>query len=174
MAFKLKLSPDLQQQIENDRRETKRLFELPPRWLARYLLTTVRSIRKHSRFGPYDCVYDPQLFWNLVPETAFRLGESRFILDERSDPEVRQMSNEQLRFSTLLALQHTSALTYWNCAGARVFFCDVANGNPVVFALDHLVQPSPDDWAATHIKNIAHHRGISECNGTWTPAMDHY
>ncbi len=109
-----------------------------------------------------------------MPELAFRLGENQFILDERSDPEVRQMSNEQLRFSTLLALQHTSALTYWNYAGARVFFCDVANGNPVVFALDHLVQPSPDDWAAKHLKDIAHHRGITDCNGTWTPAMDCY
>lgn len=174
MAFKLNLSPDLREQIDGDRRETVRLYGLAPRWLARYLLTTVREIRKQSSFGPYDCVYDPQLFWNLVPELAYRLGEQHFTVDERSDPEVRQLSDEQLRFNTLLALQHTSAQTYWRCAGARVFFCDVANGNPVVFALDHLVKPSPDDWAAKHVMNVAHHRGITECNGTWTPAMDHY
>lgn len=82
------------------------------------------------------------------------------------------MSNEQLRFNTLLALRYTSAQTYWDCPGARVFFGDVANGNPVVFALDHLVPPSHDDWAANHLKDIARHRGINDCNGTWSPAMN--
>jgi hypothetical protein len=73
------LSPELQQKVEDDRRETERLFGLAPRWLARRLLVTARSIRQRSeKWMSHDVVYDAKLLWHLVPEVAYRLSERSF------------------------------------------------------------------------------------------------
>ncbi|WP_058089340.1 hypothetical protein [Aquabacterium parvum] len=136
MALKLDLKPEQRARIERVTCEVLRLYALTPRWLARYLLTTARDLRRFCAWGPMDCVYDARLLWQLIPELAYRLGETRFLADERIDGEVRCMSDDMLRCQVLMALRNVSIHAYWHSPSAHVFFHEVANGNPVVFGVD--------------------------------------
>jgi len=169
MALKLDLKPEQRARIERITCEVLRLYALTPRWLARYLLTTARDLRRFCAWGPMDCIYDARLLWQLIPELAYRLGEARFLADERIDGEVRCMSDDMLRCQVLMALRNVSIHAYWHSPSAHVFFHEVANGNPVVFGVDHLVAPGPGDWAAQYLAEIALRRGARDFHGKWTP-----
>lgn len=143
MAFTLSyLSPDLHRQIEADRIERRRLHELTPRWLARYLVTTARVIRTHCRWGPDAPVYDAQLMWHLVPELAYRLGERCFTADERRDRHVVVLTDLALSQRTLSALQNVCAAAYHDVSASRIFLRDSTEGNPIAYGLAHLVASS--------------------------------
>lgn len=171
MAFKLNLSPEARQQMELDQREALRLYRLPDRWLARELMRMARVLRAmEPRYGPYDNVYDASMFWHLIPEIAFRLGERQFVQDERSDPGIRKLPVTTLRSRAAISWMNCGSMAYLKVPESRMFFREVCNGSPIIYALDRLALPSTDDVFRKRIIEVSKCRKVYS-NGIWTPAM---
>ena len=171
MAFKFNLSHETQMRLEYEEREALRLYRLPDRWLARELVRMARFMRSmEPRFGPYDNVYDATMFWHLVPEIAFRLGERQFVQYERSDPEIRKLTASNLRTRAGLSWGNCGSNNYRREPEGRMFFREACNGSPLVYALDRLVLPGNDDVFCKRIIEVSKFRNVNS-NGIWTPAM---
>lgn len=171
MAFRLALSAETRERIDREHHEALRLYAVPDRWLARDLLQRVRRLRVFPRvWSPLDCVYDAALFWHLIPELAKRLGETALVLNERSDPEVQRLSDQDLRFRVANAWNNTGRYDY---PEHSLFFREIANGSPVCYAVDRLVAPAAADPFARHLREIARARD-THTDGRWTPAMLDY
>ena len=162
--------------------EIDRLFALPDRWLARELVSHARAARSIGReiFG-FEAKrpdrYQSELVWDVIPEIAFRLGETSFMNGERgggvrsmSDMELRLLACEQLHSRPLLLafarnLHHGvnvySLLTNWP-----------TGGNPVVFALDRIVPADREDpdWAARAINKACEAMGYDDVY-EWTAEL---
>ena len=122
--------------------EIVRLSSLDSRWLARALLRMARQLRvaRLSEMAQ-QTQRNARLYWQLVPELAWRLGERTMRIGERTDGAISQLSDQDLRKSLLQALRESTP-TLDSHAG-RVFFREINDGNPIVLALNRLVPPSP-------------------------------
>lgn len=161
----------------------ERLYLLADRWLAAELLRLARSIRNStkysSRSGDTD-TYNSVLLWDVIPEVAHRLG-APLDLNESADQGIRRLESEMFRdfVATCLGNVATSymaeAKTGKLLEPVSVLFHSVPNGNPIAFALDRLVPPSPTclDRLASEIRNVSVARGLEE-QAAWTPSMQHY
>jgi len=171
MAFKLKLSAETRHRIDEEQREAIRLYNLPDRWLARELVRMARVMRPLTgRFGPDDYVYDSTMLWHVVPEIAYRLGETQFLEHERCRPEIRQLTNTGLRIVAGISWKNCSAFLYQQTVEGRMFFREACNGSPMVYALDRLALPDEKDVIAKLILEVSRYRNIPS-TGVWTPAM---
>lgn len=171
MAFKIQLSAETRKRLVQEEREALRLYGLSDRWLARELIRMARVLRvMRPEFGPHDCVYDASVFWQIVPEIGFRLGERQFEQNERSNPEVRRLSNMALRIVAGISWRNCGAYAYRGTSEGRMFFREAVNGSPIVYALDRLALPDESDVIARHILEVSRYRNV-QSTGIWTPAM---
>jgi len=97
------------------------------------------------------------------------LGETVFLRHERSDAEINRLSNADLRSRTANAWNNTSRFDY--PVESALFFRELANGSPVGYALDRLIDVAPDatDPFARRLREIAHYRGATTVNGWRNP-----
>lgn len=135
--------------LDEDAQEIQRLHSLSTRWLARSVLHSARALRTGQIMcRPYDIASEPRLYWQLMPELSFRLGERSFANHERQDSDVRALSDLKLKFYCLLAWQNLSPPTTVLTVQVRVFFGKARAGNPLDLALDRLLMPRGNDRQA--------------------------
>ena len=161
------LSEQSREKIRTTRVEVARLYALPNRWLAAEILRLARAAQKDLRaegFSPGDCVYDAAFAWNVLPELAKRLGATQFNQDERLDRSICGLSDSAFRFHAGYFIFNSSTNAIRNSILSR----EVANGNPVVFALDRVAVPEQGDPIAVRLREIAHVRSVPFA-GTWSP-----
>lgn len=164
------------------RSEMLRLNGLPDRWLARELMTITRAAR---HVGGH--ILSPQndvdlrlrsLLWDVIPEVAFRLGETEFLPGERSHA-VSGLTDTNLRtYSADLLSDRPYLVAFarrpWRGMNVYAFITRPAHdGNPVVIGLDRFADPDPDfpDKAAASINRRFEAEGI-EGVWTWSPPSD--
>jgi len=166
--FRKLLSKEAITRIEAQQAEVNRLFNLQNRWLAQELLKLAREIQpKLSSEGwcPADNVYDAVFAWQVIPELAKRLGATTFNLQERTDYRVIRSSSVDLRARAGHCLLNCGTQALRESLLTR----EVANGNPVVFAIDRLSAPGDEDPIARRLHEIANNRGVECHDGKWTP-----
>lgn len=184
--FSRLLTPAQRTRLARTRAENACLHALPDRWLAEALLRMARQIRAAhpDRPGnPRDCVYEPTFVWHVVPEVAKRLGATRLLPNEASDPRVSTLDGQALREPAGVCLQNV-ALDRWGrgdvlereAPSPEEILChSISNGNPLAFALDRLC-PAPEegadwhDWIARHMRESSRFRGLSP-TPAWSPAL---
>lgn len=162
--------------------EMHRLFSLPDRWLARELLTHARAAREigHDIFGrdaKLEHRYQAELMWDVIPEIAYRLGETEFKPGERA-ADIRRLTNAELRERTCDQLHAQPMLVVFssrlhrgmNVYGLLTRYPSV--GNPVMFALDRFAPADRDnpDWAARSVLSAAAAKGTDGAF-EWTPEL---
>ncbi|WP_455233238.1 hypothetical protein [Geopseudomonas aromaticivorans] len=171
--FRKLLSEESRKKLEANRAELARMYQLPDRWLASELLRLAREaqagLRAEGRH-PNEGVYDSVFAWHILPELAKRLGATSFLAQERTDSSIVRASNEDLRFRAGLCLANNGTVTLRN----SLLSYSVVNGNPVVYALDRIAAPGPDDPVAKRIWEVAKYRGVDCPDGRWSPAMLDY
>jgi hypothetical protein len=167
MSFRYNLSPVQIDELERVRTETRRLYGLTDTWLANAVLKLVRQAQKAApALQPEDNTYPARYVYGLVPELVRRLGGVR--LDPKEvDWEIRELSDYELRQCTGNCILH---LEQWNLPGWDMLTREVANGNPVTFAMDRL-RPGTlgdrQDPVTRRIEEIAGYRK-KPYNGVWT------
>lgn len=190
MAFKFKglLSPEDRVYLDRMRGEMRRLYALPDRFLGRAILDYARAARAkypedlgaggHERRG-----YALAFFWDVVPEVARRLGESRFLPQERVSADVVAASGSELRDWVHYCLGCTGrrprvadpgdvGLDPWD-----VLLHEPANGNPVAMAVDRIspvCAPNRGDGLSSAISEVSGHRGFEPPHLMWEPGMQEY
>jgi hypothetical protein len=168
--FKWNLSADTWAAIEQEKNEALRLYRLTDIWLANALLKLAREAQKSSpEYGPNDEHYGARLIYGVVPELARRLGIVK--LDTREiDWEVRELNGYELRERAGHCLLNTRSS---DLPGWVMLSREVANGNPVVYAMDRLcpgVLGDRDDPVTRRLTELAAYRKRSY-QGIWTPEM---
>lgn len=184
MDFSRLLTPAQRTKGEWSEGETERLFNLADRWLAEELLRLARAVRAQfpDRVGdPRSLVYESAVVWHVVPEVARRLGATRLLPNEATDPFIRAKSDAELR-AVVGGCLNNSSLGRWGhdrealrLGPAELLGKDIANGNPVAFAMDRLAAaPAPgadrDDWIARYVREISRSRGFAE-TPYWSPEL---
>lgn len=131
------------------RAEMARLFALPNRWMARELMALARVVASIVR-AKSPGHEQMRLFIEVVPEVAFRLGETEFLPSERPQA-VRCLSNASLRglASSLIYMDHDLRIAAESrmTRGFNAYYLIVnepCNGNPITVALDRF---APADMA---------------------------
>lgn len=172
-------------------RELARLFRLPDRWLAEELLKLARQARREAPEcleNPADLNYDVNFVWQVIPEIARRLGATRLLANEATDPDVVRKSDRELRealgsYLTNHALDILDEKTrdpYRETATALGLISgDIANGNPVAFAMDRIAAPAPadthqSDWLARYMREISRARFGDDRFAAWEPSFQQY
>jgi len=172
----------LRHSLAAESQEMERLHELPDRWLGEEILRLAREIRTAvpGLGSPLSIGsgYAAFVLWHVVPELARRLGAS-LERHEATNPEVKINSPERLRQMVGCVLQWVDR-RYLDRAckpeaelcPVRVLFHDVANGSPIVMALDRIAPPEPDyvDFPARHVREISRSRGHEEVS-SWHPGL---
>lgn len=168
--FKYNLSAETLAAIEQEKNEAFRLYALTDTWLASALLKLAREAQKVSpEKRPDDNTYDARLIYGVVPELARRLGSVKLTMPE-IDWEVRELSDYELRERAghcLLRVQ-PSDLPGW-----VMLTREVANGNPIVYAMDRIcpgVVGNRDDRVTRRITELAEYRR-RPYSGVWTPEV---
>lgn len=167
MSFRYNLSPMQLDELERERSEMRRLYGLTDTWLANALIKLVRQAQKAApALQPDDETYPARFVYGLVPELARRLGGVR--LETREiDWEIRHLSDYDLRRCTGNGLLH---LEQWALPGWSMLTREVANGNPVTFAMDRVcpgVAGDRQDPVTRRIEEIAAYRK-KPYTGVWT------
>lgn len=167
MSFRYNLSSVQLDELERERSEMRRLYGLTDTWLANALLKLVRQAQKAApALQPEDNTYTARFVYGLLPELARRLGSVR--LETREiDWEIRELTDYELRRCTGNCLLH---LEQWSLPGWSMLTREVANGNPVAFAMDRLcpgVLGDRQDPVTRRIEEIAGYRK-KPYNGVWT------
>jgi len=172
----------LQRRLAAERLEMERLHALPDRWLAQELLRLAREIRRSvpGLGSPFSIGsgYTAFALWHVVPELARRLG-APLEPNEASNPEVKINSPERFRQMVGCVLQwidkrylEPACKPEADLCPVRVLFHDVANGSPIVMALDRIAPPDMDyvDFPARHVREISRFRGHDEVSA-WHPSL---
>lgn len=168
--LRINLSTQSRERINREQATVLRLYGLSNRWLAQELLQLARDAQADLRlagYQPRDNVYDPVLAWQLIPELAKRLGVAAFHAQERTDYDVIRASDEDLRLRIACSIGNCGTRALRDSLLTR----ELANGNPLGFAIDRLVAPGPDDPVARHLREIARFRGVECHDGRWSPAF---
>ncbi len=185
--FEKLLSADQIACIEATHQTKIRLYGLPDRFLARELIRLARQARQIAIAAGDSFVkettyptYNATLLWSLIPELAYRLGETDFLPNERADADLRAADTPTLRWSAATILR--------NCDLDRRYGYDqkstpnacllvahnACNGNPVAMAIDRLCPPTSEanDPLAQHIREVGRCRfGLNTNISVWTPAF---
>lgn len=169
--FRSLLSPEARLRLEQEHAEAMRLYRLPNVWLASAILMLARKAQGSTpQYEPGDCTYNARLIWGLVPELARRTGIVHLTTNE-IDWTVRDISDYQLRVLLGHALANiaTSKLPGWSLL-AR----EVANGNPLVYAIDRLCPGKMGDRDDSIVRRLTEIAAIRRCpyDGIWTPEME--
>jgi len=142
---------------------------------------TSRQIELHKN------TYLGAFVFELIPEIAALLGyresnkemEAQVVLsgDRHScDSNYRFFAGQILKNTPTNTLPHNSSE---NPTAFEILTHDVANGNPIAFAVDRLVKPvesalaARQDWLSGYTRGVSLARGLSE-QYCWTPAMQNY
>lgn len=183
--FRKLLSPEAIERLNAERAELIRMWRLPDRFLAADLLRKARAAR-----AAYPSVlgldpngwstYEKTFVWDVVPEVAARLGETDFDPNERK-AEVRGCSDVELRDWVGISLNNMGMIREaWLDKNPVInpwilLTHSIANGNPVLFAVDRVSPPTADskDWGATHVREIARSRGFGGVSA-WSPMLQNY
>lgn len=167
------ITEEVREFMDSEQRESERLYGLTNRWLGDALLQLSRVARCHAHhLKPSQRVYDNTFIWQVVPEIAKRLGVRRFLPSERTDREITQMSDGELREMAMLCIGNISLSRYWQLPGWSQLLKEPADGNGVVFAVDRLSPGSLErpDSIVRRLQEVAHNRGV-QYDGVWTPGM---
>jgi hypothetical protein len=166
--FKWNLSAETLAAIELEKNEAFRLYGLTNSWLASALIKLAREAQKISpEFRPEDNTYNARLIYGIVPELARRLGPIKLEMRE-IDWEIRELNNYELRERAgycLLNIRNT------DLPGWVMLSREVANGNPVVYAMDRLCPGrlgDKDDPVTKRITELSAYRKKTY-TGVWTP-----
>ncbi len=182
MAFKLDL----------DDATIARLYALPDRWLAQSLLNLSRAARREAPDllgDPCRNDYDANMVWQIVPILAKRLGATAVEPNEATDPWLLTADDRALReisgaYLANCGMGITAHRIRKDFSSSRpmaldILGNDIANGNPVAFAVDRLCGPAPaDDDRGDHIARTM--REVSRCRfrhcgfDRWTPSFQDY
>jgi hypothetical protein len=168
--FKWNLSLETKAAIERERIEAFRLYRLTNTWLACALVKLAREAQKVSpEYLPEDNTYNARLIYGIVPELARRLGPVKLDMREL-DWEIRELSDYELRERAghcLLNIRDT------DLPGWVMLTREVANGNPVLYAMDRLcpgVLGDRDDPVTRRLTEMAEYRK-KPYTGVWTPEI---
>lgn len=190
VEFKSLMSPPQRAYYERVDQEIARLFCLSNRFLARALIGHARDARVwHPDFlalgaGPGTRNVST-LVWDIIPEISHRLGEGTMLSGERS-LRVRGMSNGEFRIyaGQLIMSCANIILDDWKRVRnhqaidpLEVLTHDVANGNPVAFALDRVAPARSSDQKdplSCYTREISENRGFQPPFLMWTPEMQDY
>jgi hypothetical protein len=168
IMHKYNLSAETLAAIESEKNEAFRLYALTDTWLASALLKLAREAQKVSpEFRPEDNTYNARLIYGAVPELARRLGTVRLTMPE-IDWELRELSDYELRERVGHGLLHVQSS---DLPGWVMLTREVANGNPVVYAMDRIcpgVVGNRDDRVTRRITELAEYRK-KPYNGVWSP-----
>lgn len=159
-------------QAEADRAELVRLCGLDSPWLARALLRMVRALRVTQNTLMTEETKWQRLYWQLIPELAWRLGHPVVRIGERSDFMIPTLSDQALRDLTIETWRVCVASK--DCPTEHLFFRDEIAGNPLIIALDRLCPPPhDDDPLAKTLRRTATRRG-NPCRPAGTKRFSHY
>jgi hypothetical protein len=178
------LSQDARARLDKTRAEIRRLYALPDRWLAEELLRLSRKLRLEfpDWLGyPVRKTYDSEFVWHLVPEVARRLGARSLLRNEAAMRDIVALEDADFRccagaiFKNLSMRRWPSSTPADTPSSAEILAHEIANGNPVAFAIDRFIPPSAkdhdrDDWLARHMREISFARGF-EPTPCWSPAL---
>lgn len=117
MVFKFPpLRPETRARLDAEQRERDRILSLPKRWFAEAILKLCREVRKNPEFtwSAEDNVYDGVIVWHLIPELAYRLGATKFIVPERSATRIRECSDAELLERLKNAIANTAGHRYFD------------------------------------------------------------
>jgi hypothetical protein len=161
-----------------------RLFHLSDRFLARAIVGTARSARSVRKDGfahhsvPRELRHAAALVLDIAPEIARRLGESD-IRPGEIRPQVRRVSDADLRFWTWTCLQKTACGFVASANGDRheawnLLLHDPSEGNPLFIALDRMAPPenAREDICARYIAARDRGRGWENGRTMWTPSCE--
>jgi hypothetical protein len=193
--FKKLLSPTQRQKLNTKTEKINALFAMPDAELGEQLIelskaawqdvenqfsTDFDHLRSHRNSYLGGFLHD------LIPEIAARLGyeDSGSHVSTTHDIRSRLQSSTQHDFrcmaGSIIANTPDSALTYNNTdtpTALEILTNDIANGNPVAFAVDRLVKPLEpvvkEDVLAWYIKEISVVRGFAE-QYCWNPGMQNH
>lgn len=180
MAFKLKLSDELQAKIDAEAREIGRIYALPDRWLAAELIRLTRLVRSRTPYAarrPENDTYNSTLLWDVIPEVARRLG-APIELNESADANIRRSEGEVFR-EFVAACVTNASIGYLKDAErgelldpVAILFHSFHNGNPIAVALDRIVPPTPEsqDAFSRGVREVSHARGHGELCA-WEPRL---
>jgi hypothetical protein len=188
--FKILMRPELRAHYERIDNEIARLFNLTTPFLARALIKHVRAARaRHPSLLQRDAEIGNRsastFAWDIVPEICHRMGDMSTVEGERS-PQVRCMNDRDFRnhagyfimsSSSIISDNHKRAPTNDDLDPLEVLTHDVANGNPVAFALDRIVPAESfdkKDPVSRYTMEISANRGFSPPHLMWTPEMQGY
>lgn len=188
--FKNLMTPVQRAYYERIDVEIVRLFNLPTRFLARALITHARDARaRHPDFlslnhhGGNETV--STLVWDIIPEISYRLGERSEIPGERR-PDVRAMTDARFRIHAGFVIMSCANIVFNDerrirdpndIDPAEVLTHDVANGNPVAFALDRVVPAhsyDKEDVLSRYTFEVSENRGFQPPYLMWEPEMQNY
>ncbi|TLX16419.1 hypothetical protein [Rhizobium sp. MHM7A] len=170
--------------------EIARLFNLPTRFLARALMRHARNARaRHPDF----LALNPRegnktistLVWDIIPEISYRMGERSEIPGERQR-HIRAMTDAQFRIHAGYVIMSCANIILNDEKRIRdpndvdpieVLTHDVANGNPVAFALDRVVPAhsfNKEDVLSRYTQEVSENRGFQPPYLMWEPDMQNY
>lgn len=154
---------------QSERAELVRLCGLESRWLARALLRMVRELRIADQADVQKTGKFHLLYWQLVPELAWRLGETTLRTMERTDPEIRNLTDSALR--RLIAETWKSCAADNEGAPEHMLYREETTGNPLIIALDRLCAPRRKDAATPAPRGQAHMLEMRDGDGRWSLTM---
>lgn len=172
--FRIKLSPESRARLEYEENEAARLYELTDRWLGEALIALARQAQESLRVrDPFYSTYDNAFVFNVVPEIAKRLGVTAFMASERLDADVVMLSNAELRRDAGHCLRNIGHSQYYGQSGWNMLLRELANGNPVVYALDRLHPGRSDDMDDPIVRRLSEIARIRDVvfSGVWDPGM---
>lgn len=173
MSLSMLFSEEAPRNLEQEQRETFRLYQLTDPWLSRELLKLCRQAQKTVPPRASSSLdYTSAFLYGIVPEIARRLSPVKLNQNE-INWDLRGLSNYELRIRTGHCLQNIdeSGLPGWVMLSR-----DVSNGNCVLFALDRLSPgdiTDKNDPLIRRIKETSLLRGKS-FDGVWSPRLCHY
>jgi hypothetical protein len=188
--FKNLMSPSHRAYFERVDAEIARMFNLPTRFLARALIRHARDARtRHPDFLALDPSEGNRtvstLFWDIIPEICYRMGERSEIPGERR-AQVRTMTDARFRIHAGYFIIGCANIVFNDEKRVRnrddvdpveVLTHDVANGNPVAFGLDRVVPArdfNKEDALSRYTKEVSENRGFQPPHLMWEPEMQNY
>lgn len=139
------LSDNQNARLDNTQNELHRLYLLDDIRLGYALLSLARAARADypKILGRDQACYDTALVWDLVPEIAARLGVDDPVPGERQAEDISALSDRTLRLRVGYCLKNCNSMRSYDSERRiptpwELLTHEVANGNPVAFALDRL------------------------------------
>lgn len=201
------LNPGTAKLVDEASEEIRMLYKLAQRneaALGMHLLAHARAVREdypdimHENGGRS---LEASLFTMVVPELAVRLGVPRSKLrKEEGHEKAMALTNQQFRHFVNHHLKNINVLRFMRrqrkgrkpsthvrhrndqqplTLSIAVLVMNVADGNPVAFALDTIAPPEPaeirsyEDHIASTVERVSRNRG-HEPTATWSPRLQEY